>query len=110
MSAPASEPGAERDALKRTAAEAAVELVQEGMVVGLGTGSTAAFAIEALARRHRQGLRFVGIPTSGKVGEGDPSLPRRGLENLAQRAASVAGHGRASGVPLNSGASFNPAT
>ena len=67
MSAPASEPGAERDALKRAAAEAAVELVQDGMVVGLGTGSTAAFAVEALARRHRQGLRFVGIPTSERT-------------------------------------------
>jgi ribose 5-phosphate isomerase A len=67
MSAGASEPGAERDALKRAAAEAAVELVQEGMVVGLGTGSTAAFAIEALARRHRQGLRFVGTPTSERT-------------------------------------------
>ena len=33
---------ADRDALKRAAAEAAVELVEEGMVVGLGTGSTAA--------------------------------------------------------------------
>ena len=31
----------DRDALKRAAAEAAVELVQDGMVVGLGTGSTA---------------------------------------------------------------------
>ena len=67
MSAPASEPGAERDALKRAAAEAAVELVQDGMVVGLGTGSTAAFAVEALARRHRQGLRFVGMPTSERT-------------------------------------------
>jgi ribose 5-phosphate isomerase A len=57
----------DRDALKRAAAEAAVELVQDGMVVGLGTGSTAAFAVEALARRHRQGLRFVGIPTSEKT-------------------------------------------
>ena len=37
------------------------------MVVGLGTGSTAAFAVEALARRHRQGLRFVGIPTSERT-------------------------------------------
>src|SRR4029453_13867124 len=55
---------ADRDALKRAAAEAAVELVEDGMIVGLGTGSTAAFALEALARRHRQGLRFVGIPTS----------------------------------------------
>jgi ribose 5-phosphate isomerase A len=55
---------AERNDLKRAAAEAAVELVQDGMVVGLGTGSTAAFAVAALARRHRQGLRFTGIPTS----------------------------------------------
>jgi ribose 5-phosphate isomerase A len=67
MSAPAAEPGAARDALKRAAAEAAVELVQDGMVVGLGTGSTAAFAVEALARRHRQGLRFVGIATSERT-------------------------------------------
>jgi ribose 5-phosphate isomerase A len=56
--------GLDRDALKRAAAEAAVELVKDGMIVGLGTGSTASFAIEALARRHRQGLRFAGIPTS----------------------------------------------
>jgi len=56
-----------RDALKRAAAEAAVELVQDGMVVGLGTGSTAAFAVAALARRHRQGLRFVGVPTSERT-------------------------------------------
>jgi ribose 5-phosphate isomerase A len=54
----------ERDALKRAAAEAAVELVRDGMIVGLGTGSTAAFALEALARRQREGLRFLGIPTS----------------------------------------------
>jgi ribose 5-phosphate isomerase A len=54
----------ERDALKRAAAEAAVELVRDGMVVGLGTGSTAAFALEALARRHQEGLRFLGISTS----------------------------------------------
>jgi ribose 5-phosphate isomerase A len=67
MSAPAAEPGAARDALKRAAAEAAVELVQDGMVVGLGTGSTAAFAVEALARRHRQGVRFVGIATSERT-------------------------------------------
>jgi ribose 5-phosphate isomerase A len=64
MSAGAFSAGANRDALKRAAAEAAVELVQDGMVVGLGTGSTAAFAVEALARRHRQGLRCLGIPTS----------------------------------------------
>jgi ribose 5-phosphate isomerase A len=56
-----------RNALKRAAAEAAVELVEDGMVIGLGTGSTAAFAVEALARRHRQGLHFLGIPTSERT-------------------------------------------
>jgi ribose 5-phosphate isomerase A len=59
--------GTDRDALKRAAAEAAVELVQDGMVVGLGTGSTAAFVVESLARRHREGLQFIGIPTSDRT-------------------------------------------
>ena len=67
MSTAAPPTAADRDALKRAAAEAAVGLVEDGMVVGLGTGSTAAFAVEALARRHRQGLRFVGIPTSERT-------------------------------------------
>src|SRR5215475_4165346 len=60
-------PGTDQDAFKRAAAEAAVELVQDGMVIGLGTGSTAAFAVEALARRHQQGLHFLGIPTSERT-------------------------------------------
>jgi len=64
MKPAASSPHTDRDALKRAAAEAAVQLVENDMIVGLGSGSTAAFAVEALARRHRQGLRFVGIPTS----------------------------------------------
>jgi ribose 5-phosphate isomerase A len=76
----ASKSGTEQDALKRAAAEEAVKLVENGMVVGLGTGSTAAFAIEALARRHRQGLHFLGVPTS---------------ERTAARAA-------AAGIPLTS--------
>jgi ribose 5-phosphate isomerase A len=54
----------DRDALKRQAALAAVEMVQDGMVVGLGTGSTAYFAIEGLIARVRDGLNIVGIPTS----------------------------------------------
>jgi ribose 5-phosphate isomerase A len=67
MNAPNSIPNQKRDALKRAAAEAAVRLVEQDMVVGLGTGSTAAFAIEALGRRHREGLRFIGIPTSKRT-------------------------------------------
>jgi ribose 5-phosphate isomerase A len=68
MSAATPSADADRDALKRAAAEAAVALVQDGMIIGLGTGSTAAFAVEALARRQRQGLRFLGIPTSERAG------------------------------------------
>jgi ribose 5-phosphate isomerase A len=67
MKPAASSPHTDRDALKRAAAEAAVQLVENDMIVGLGSGSTAAFAVEALARRHRQGLRFVGIPTSERT-------------------------------------------
>jgi len=51
-------------AWKRAAAQAAVELVSDGMIVGIGTGSTATFAIHALADRMRTGLRFLGIPSS----------------------------------------------
>ena len=64
MSTAAHTPDIGRDALKRAAAAAAAELVQDGMVVGLGTGTTAAFAVEALAKRHRDGLHFLAIPTS----------------------------------------------
>jgi ribose 5-phosphate isomerase A len=67
MTTSAYSPNVDRDALKRAAAEAAVGLVQDGMVVGLGTGSTATFAIEALGRRHREGLQFIGIPTSERT-------------------------------------------
>ena len=50
--------------LKRQAGEEAAALVEDGMIVGLGTGSTAAFVIEALGRRWQEGLRFTAIPTS----------------------------------------------
>lgn len=59
--------GVDVASLKRVAAEAAVELIENNMIIGLGTGSTAAFAVEAMARRHREGLRFVGIPTSEQM-------------------------------------------
>ena len=52
------------DDLKHAAAEAAVALVEDGMVVGLGTGSTASHAITLLGERHRLGLRILGVPTS----------------------------------------------
>jgi ribose 5-phosphate isomerase A len=50
--------------LKLAAAESAAALVTDGLIVGLGSGSTAALAVNALGRRVGEGLRIVGIPTS----------------------------------------------
>ncbi|HYE95679.1 MAG TPA: ribose-5-phosphate isomerase RpiA [Rubricoccaceae bacterium] len=53
------------DRAKRAAGEAAAALVEDGMRLGYGTGSTTAFALEALGRRVREeGLRVVGVATS----------------------------------------------
>ncbi|MBN1610391.1 MAG: ribose-5-phosphate isomerase RpiA [Polyangiaceae bacterium] len=49
---------------KRLAAAAAVELLPEQGVIGLGSGATADLFIEALAELVRAGRRFVGVPTS----------------------------------------------
>jgi len=51
---------------KKQAAERAVNFVASGMVIGLGTGSTVRFALEAIARRLRHGdlERVEGVPTS----------------------------------------------
>jgi ribose 5-phosphate isomerase A len=57
----------ERDRLKRAAARRAIEEVRDGMVLGLGTGSTAAFVVEGLAERVKAGLKVVGIPTSERT-------------------------------------------
>jgi len=52
------------DAQKLLAANWAANQVQDGMVVGLGSGSTAALAIRALGERVRQGLKITGVATS----------------------------------------------
>jgi ribose 5-phosphate isomerase A len=56
---------------KRAAGEAAAQLVEAGMVVGLGTGSTAVWFVKALAARR---LDVVGVPTSRDTGELAQSL------------------------------------
>lgn len=52
------------EAMKRRAAEAAVALVKEGNVVGLGTGSTARYAIRKLGDMAQDGFGVRGVPTS----------------------------------------------
>jgi ribose 5-phosphate isomerase A len=56
-----------RDQLKQASAQRAIEYVKDGMVVGLGTGSTAYFVVEGLGARVAQGLKIIGIPTSERT-------------------------------------------
>ena len=49
---------------KRAAGYKAADMVQEGMVIGLGTGSTVMYTMERLSRRIEKGLTLSGIPTS----------------------------------------------
>ena len=62
------------DAQKKAAGEAAAALVQSGMVVGLGTGSTAAWFVRALAARK---LDILGVPTSQATADLATSLGLR---------------------------------
>ncbi len=55
------------DAEKRAAAEAAALLVEDGMAVGLGTGSTVEFLLPALARRGLDGIRCVATSVATEV-------------------------------------------
>jgi ribose 5-phosphate isomerase A len=57
------------EAEKEAAGRAAAQLVREGDIVGLGTGSTAYFAVIALGERVKAGLNIVGIPTSIQTGD-----------------------------------------
>lgn len=55
------------DAMKRAAAERAMTDLRPGMVVGLGSGSTAEIAVELLGARVAAGLSVIGIPTSERT-------------------------------------------
>src|SRR4030088_2921228 len=68
---------------KRAAAARALEFVEPGMRLGLGTGSTARHFVELLAERMRGGLRVVAVPTS--------EATRRDAERLGVALARPAG-------------------
>jgi len=57
------------DSLKRMAALKAVDYVKDGMVVGLGTGSTARHMVVALGEKVRAGMKLRGVPTSHETAE-----------------------------------------
>lgn len=72
---------------KRAAAYAAADLVQHGMKIGLGSGSTFAFVVERLGQRVAQGLQLAGVPTSKTTAElaqkaGVPLLDLDAIERL----------------------------
>src|ERR1700685_3531307 len=74
---PGGPPGVDRE--KQVAAEAAAELVEDGMTVGLGTGSTVAFLLPALARRS---LDIVCAATAPRTEHAARELGLR-IENVA---------------------------
>jgi ribose 5-phosphate isomerase A len=57
----------EEEEMKKQAAEKAIQYIEDGMIVGLGTGSTVDFAIKKLGERVKEGLKIKGIPTSLKT-------------------------------------------
>ncbi len=54
---------------KQLSAEAACDYVKDGMIVGLGTGTTAEFAVRKIGKLVREGLSIRGIPTSNRTKE-----------------------------------------
>ncbi|HKW07755.1 MAG TPA: ribose-5-phosphate isomerase RpiA [Candidatus Dormibacteraeota bacterium] len=62
------------DDLKQAAAEKALELVSDGMLVGLGSGSTAAYFVEGLGRLVASGMKVRGVPSSRATAELAASL------------------------------------
>lgn len=72
------------EALKRVAANEAVQLVRDGMVVGLGSGSTAELFLAALADKVKAGLNVTGVPTSVRVASlaEAAGIPIRPLEEV----------------------------
>ncbi len=74
----------EQERIQRLAAAAAA-LVQPGMIVGLGTGSTASAVVDELGRRVAGGLTMTGVVTSDRTGEQARSLgiPLATLDDVA---------------------------
>ncbi|MCI1218970.1 MAG: ribose-5-phosphate isomerase RpiA [Bifidobacterium sp.] len=61
---------AQQDALKKAAGIEAAKLVDDGMIAGLGTGSTVRFLVDELGRRVKdEGLKFTGVTTSRRTQE-----------------------------------------
>ena len=58
-----------QDISKTNAAKEAVKLIKNGMVVGLGTGSTAKIAVDLIGKKLSDNFKIIGMPTSVKTEE-----------------------------------------
>ncbi len=81
------------DKEKEIAARASLRFVKDGDVVGLGTGSTAAYAVQFLGERVQAGLKIRGIPTSIHTQEQAASLriPLTTLDEVQQIDVTIDG-------------------
>jgi ribose 5-phosphate isomerase A len=81
------------DQEKEAAARASLRFVSDGQVVGLGTGSTAAYFIKLLGEKVRNGMRIRGIPTSDRSRELAMSvgIPLTSLDECQEIAVTVEG-------------------
>jgi ribose 5-phosphate isomerase A len=62
------------DKLKQAAADSSAAELRDGLIVGLGSGSTASLAVDAIGRRVKEGLKIIGVPTSERTAEQARSL------------------------------------
>jgi ribose 5-phosphate isomerase A len=76
---------------KRLAAEAAAELVESGMTVGLGTGSTVAHLLPALARRGLSDLRCVATSVATEDQARGLGIPVEDFDSLARLDIAIDG-------------------
>jgi ribose 5-phosphate isomerase A len=79
------------DTEKRLAAEAAAELVESGMTVGLGTGSTVAHLLPAIARRGLEGIRCVATSVATSEQARELGIPVEDFDSLTRLDVAIDG-------------------
>jgi ribose 5-phosphate isomerase A len=79
------------DAEKRIAAEAAAELIEDGMTVGLGTGSTVCHLLPAIAARGLSGIRCVATSVATEVQARDLGIPVEDFSELERLDIAIDG-------------------
>jgi ribose 5-phosphate isomerase A len=71
-----------QEEMKRLAAEKACEYIEDGMILGLGTGSTVDYALKKIGKMIKEGMRIKGVPTSFRTKKiaNEENIPLTSLE------------------------------